>query len=450
MKRKIALALVTAMITASMTACGSATATSEGAAKTESGTADASEAAASDTTIKMITWSNEGTVNALKKLNEKFKTETGITVELTEVPSTDYESLLNTRLAANDVDIFCYTTDSRAFAQPVVDWAPTEQLTWESIITGGNALDLSGYEWTKNWSTGAEACRYNDGIYGIATGMTLMNGVFYNKKLFDENGWTEPQTWDEFIDLCEKIKAAGMTPMTVGGGDTWPVQMTSNAIVYTVEEGGEEALAEGLWKGTRTYTDEKSMKVYDRENTFLSYMEDGYMGVAYSDVPARFVAGKAAMLYDGSWNAAQIESVDPNFECGYFALPGDTKANFCGKYDLTFGINAHSAQTEAAAKWLEFFSKPENYTAYINTNGFIPTMANIQSDNRFLQILGSRVDTAERTYECYNRVPTNVGTYGSYDPTNLAVAGGEFANTADLAAAAQADWDAAVSTATAN
>ena len=453
MKRKIALLMATTMVVASLAGCGSTdnsgSAATDTATETEAADADASVAAATGETIKMITWSNEGTVNALKELNAKFEAETGIAVELTEVPSTDYESLLNTRLAANDVDIFCYTTDSRAFAQPVVDWAPTEQLTWESIITGGNALDLSGYDWINNWSTGATSCEYNGGIYGIATGMTLMNGIFYNKAMFEENGWTEPQTWDEFIALCDAIAATGVAPLTAGGGDTWPVQMISNAIVYTVEEGNEAELAEGLWKGTRTYTDEKSMKVFEREIQILSYMEEGYMGVAYSDVPARFVAGKAAMLYDGSWNAAQIESVDPSFDYGYFALPGDTRANFSGKYDLTFGVNANSANTEAAAKWLEFFSQPENYTTYVNTNGFIPTMGGIETDNRFLQILGSRVDTAERTYECYNRVPTNVGTYGSYDPTNLAITGGEFENAADLAAAAQADWDAAISSASA-
>lgn len=453
MKRKIAFALATSMVVASLAGCGQtaevATDNNDASASTEAASEEGETAAAEGTTIKMITWSNAGTVDALKELNQKFQDETGIAVELTEVPSTDYESLLNTRLAANDVDIFCYTTDSRAFAQPVVEWAPTEQLTWESIITGGNAVDLSGYDWINNWSTGAEACRYNDGIYGIATGMTIMNGIFYNKAMFEENGWTEPQSWDEFIALCDTIAAAGITPLTVGGGDTWPVQMISNAVVYTVEEGKEAELAEGLWKGTRTYTDEKSMKVYERENQILSYMEDGFMGVAYSDVPARFVAGKAAMLYDGSWNAAQIESVDASFDYGYFALPGDTRVNFSGKYDLTFGINANSACVDAAAKWLEFFSQPENYTVYVNTNGFIPTMSGIETDNRFLQILGDRVDTAERTYECYNRVPTNVGTYGSYDPTNLAITGGEFYSVADLAQAAQADWDAAVSTATA-
>ena len=116
MKKAVVFLLTSAMVLTSLAGCGT---TNGQSANGESGAAGADGAGK---TIKMITWSNAGTVDALKELNEKFKAETGITVELTEVPSSDYESLLNTRLAANDVDIFCYTTDSRAFAQPVVDW----------------------------------------------------------------------------------------------------------------------------------------------------------------------------------------------------------------------------------------------------------------------------------------------------------------------------------------
>ena len=275
--------------------------------------------------------------------------------------------------------------------------------------------------------------------------MTIMNGIFYNKQMFADNGWTEPTTWDEFIELCEKIKAAGIAPLTLGGGDTWPCQMSADAIVHTVEQGNEKDLSEALWTGKRTYTDETSLKVFDREMEFLSYMEDGFMGIAYSDVPARLVAGKAAMLYDGSWNAAQIESVDPEFDYGYFALPGDDVHNFVGKFDLTFGINAKSAMTEEAAKWLEFFSQAENYTTFVNSNGFVPTMSNIQSTNRFLQVLGDRCDDIDRTYECYNRIPTNVGVLGSYDPINLKLAGGEYEDSLSRGEAAQKDWDIAVS-----
>ena len=39
---------------------------------------------------------------------------------------------------------------------------------------------------------------------------------FYNKDLFEQAGITEePKTWDEFKDVCQKLKDAGITPMTM-------------------------------------------------------------------------------------------------------------------------------------------------------------------------------------------------------------------------------------------
>lgn len=395
-------------------------------------------------TIKLITWENSSTVDALKVINEKFYAETGIMVELETVESPEYDTFLNKKMEEGDVDIFCYTTDSKAFAQPVVDWAPSEELTWESIITQGKALDLTGNDFLNGWDTGAEACRYKDGIYGIATGMTIMNGIFYNKKMFDKYGWQEPRTWDEFVKLCEDIRAAGIAPLTVGGGDVWPVQMITNAIVDSVEEGNVANLSEELWNGTRTYTDEKSMEIYKREQQILTFMEPNYLSLSYAEAPSRFVKGDVAMLYDGSWNAAEIEKADPEFEYDYFAIPGNTRHCFTGKYDLTFGINAESAKTEAALKWLEYFSNPEIYTIFIDGNGFVPTMSWISTSNNFLMLINDRLKDADRTFECYNRVPTNMGPYGTYDLINYSLAGGVFDTPEEFAEAAQADWDEAM------
>ena len=432
--------LVVLLLIANLIVCTGCNVTKTGNQKDSSKTSEASGEA-----IKMITWANDGTIEALNKVNEQFYEKTGIEVELSYVDSPDYEEYLKEKIAANDVDIFCYTSDSKAFAQPVVDWAPSEMLTWEEIIDSGNAMDISGYDFINNWTTGADACRYKDGIYGIATGMTIMNGMFYNKAMFEENGWSEPKTWKEFISLCEEIKAKGITPITVGGADTWPVQMLTNAVVDSVVEGESEDLTKGLWTGSRKFTDETSMEIYNREYQILSYMEDNYLNVKYDEAPAHFAEGNIAMFYSGSWNSFEIEQANPDFDYDYFAIPGDTKHNFTGKYDLTFGINAKSNKTELAVKWLEYFSTPDVYTTYIDCNGFIPTMSWISTSNSFLIKIDDKLKDANRTYECYNRIPTNNKPYGTYDLINYSIAGGVFDTPEQFAEAAQKDWEESIS-----
>ena len=47
-----------------------------------------------------------------------------------------------------------------------------------------------------------------DGIYGVPY-IANAAGMLYNKDMFAEKGWDIPETWDEFIALCEEIKAEG-------------------------------------------------------------------------------------------------------------------------------------------------------------------------------------------------------------------------------------------------
>src|SRR5215204_5236599 len=62
-------------------------------------------------------------------------------------------------------------------------------------------------------------------IYAVPANIHRGNVVFYNKKVFTDNGITAPTTWEEFLSASEKIKAAGVAPLAVGGKDTWAVTM---------------------------------------------------------------------------------------------------------------------------------------------------------------------------------------------------------------------------------
>ena len=62
-----------------------------------------------------------------------------------------------------------------------------------------------------------ELCRsyYEDGkLYEIPYQLKA-NLYLYNKDLFDQAGVTAvPTNWDEFLDVCQKLKDAGITPLT--------------------------------------------------------------------------------------------------------------------------------------------------------------------------------------------------------------------------------------------
>ena len=46
--------------------------------------------------------------------------------------------------------------------------------------------------------------------------------LWYNREIFAEHGVGPPATYAEFVATCEKLKAAGVTPLALGNSDCWP------------------------------------------------------------------------------------------------------------------------------------------------------------------------------------------------------------------------------------
>lgn len=405
------------------------------------------------TTLKIITWTNTGSIDALKAFNEKFMERyPDVVVELTDVDTNQYPTLYRTRLQAGDVDIVSQIGTESPFVLEQVDWAPSEMPEWQSSCEAGVFADLTNEPWVQNYTTGAKAGTYKDKVYAIATGANVVNGVFYNKQIFADLGLEEPQTWDEFVNICNTLQENGIAPMTVGMADGWPYQMVMADMIVGTVENDYDAFARQLWEGERTFTDETSMEIYNRIDFMNQNFEDGYQSVDYTSAIGRFVAGKVAMLPDGSWSAVSMG--DAEFEIGYFPMP-DTNAEdtrFEGKYDLYLSVVEDSPNKEAAMNWMAMFSEEENYTEFANTTGFVPTM-DVEVDNEFTNELLTRIDDLPLVYEYFYRAPSGVGEYAAgygFNGQYLSTAGGSIETVDELAQLTQTDFDNGVKAVTGN
>ncbi|MFC7184514.1 ABC transporter substrate-binding protein, partial [Kitasatospora paranensis] len=61
--------------------------------------------------------------------------------------------------------------------------------------------------------------------YGIPMRGTQPVLLFNNKKVLADAGLTEPKTWDDLLNAVRVLKAKGVTPIALGGGDQWPTLM---------------------------------------------------------------------------------------------------------------------------------------------------------------------------------------------------------------------------------
>jgi multiple sugar transport system substrate-binding protein len=122
---------------------------------------------------------------------------------------------------------------------------------WKDAIKAGDvSADLQ-----KQFQVGGKT-------YGIPNGVSFWP-MFYNKKVFADNNLTVPKTWAEFINICDTLKAKGITPLAASVDGAWPafiwfeqllisqdpklyLDLTSNKIKYTDPK--VKAVLE-IWKG---------------------------------------------------------------------------------------------------------------------------------------------------------------------------------------------------------
>lgn len=82
-------------------------------------------------------------------------------------------------------------------------------------------LDLNDFleeSGLKDQFTNLEMFTFNDSVYGLPLN-GYVEGIFYNKEIFEQAGVEVPETFDDLVQAVEKLKAAGYTPMALANKD---------------------------------------------------------------------------------------------------------------------------------------------------------------------------------------------------------------------------------------
>jgi alpha-glucoside transport system substrate-binding protein len=104
--------------------------------------------------------------------------------------------------------------------------------TVQEVAAAGQAISLEelGFDVGELEDTFGEHLlslgEYEGEHYGLPTNVNLKSMIWYAKPAFDEEGYEEPETWDELIELSDQMVADGHTPWCVGFEDGaasgWP------------------------------------------------------------------------------------------------------------------------------------------------------------------------------------------------------------------------------------
>ena len=373
--------------------------------------------ARAQTTLRVLIHQNPPMVDFMNTFNTKFmEKHPEITIDMAVVGSGDLATVTQTRLAANDIDVidqFGFANSAQPYMKNVTP------PNWQASIDAGLLMDLTGQPFLANYAPNsiADAGTYKDKVYAINLGRVIYSGIYYNKDMFTANNVAIPTTWAELVKACETFKAANIPCMTAGGADGWPIFVGAYGLLGSLFP-DQAAYVEGLWTGTIKFNDEKSLEMWTKMKTYAQDMiEPGASGIASDAAPGRFASGAVAMFSGGSWYAAAIETAKPEFQWGYIPFPGSDKAEdnkyVFGKYDQGWAIAAATPNKDAALLYLSDFSDKDNYQAFANAVGFIPTQPTATLDTQIGKEVAPYLENFRVGYEQYWVAPTGAGQWAS-------------------------------------
>lgn len=225
--------------------------------------------------------------------------------------------------------------------------------------------------------------KFDGNVYAVPLGGENTNGIIYNKKYFDENGFTEPATYDEFITLCQAIKDKGdMAPLVVGGQDIWHMGFWYHKAYNDQVLSQDPDFIKHCYDGSKDFSDPAIKATFEEMKTIMQYAQDGWTSTPDAQITTFLVSDMAAMMYSGTHMFSQIAQADPDFEMGWFAVPSpDGKTRLVGGA----GVGGLSISSEAAKDpdkkaageaFIKFFYEPENYKVYCEKLSAIPATVN--------------------------------------------------------------------------
>lgn len=221
--------------------------------------------------------------------------------------------------------------------------------------------------------------------YGVPMRGTQPVMLFDNKKVLDEAGVEQPKTLDDLVAAVPKLKAAGVTPIALGGGDQWPTLMWFEYIYDRVA--GPEVLTKALAGDKDVWASADSKKAL---STIKDLVDSGAFGKNYDSVkytdggsPALLAKGKAGFELMGSWYFSQQQDQAPKFaksDLEYTTFPtvaggkGDVK-NLVGNTNNYYSVLKKAKHPEAIAKFLELMYSDHFINAQLAI-GNLPTTTN--------------------------------------------------------------------------
>lgn len=311
----------------------------------------------------------EGTLEEI--IQDFEKSHPDIDVQMTSVP--DAGTVLKTRMLSGDVP-------------DVINLYP-QNIDFQEWANAGFFYDMTSQDYLDNLKNQyADKYAINGKVYNVPLTANV-SGIYYNKTKFEALGLKAPETWDEFVQLVDDIKAASETPFAIAGTEGWTLNGYHQLSLITTT-GSADAANEYL-----RYSQPNSISADDdilkADAAKLDLLADegnqqaNWKGASYNDAIVAFTSEDALMTTNGSWALAAMRQQESTFEISTFAFPGEEPGQSAtvGAGDFALSIAAETENLEAAETFVAYMTTPEPMQKYYDVDGSPVAVIGVEEDS---------------------------------------------------------------------
>ncbi len=301
----------------------------------------------------LIGSSGDAETNAVKSAAAAWASSTGNTATVT--PAQDIGQQLGQAFAGGTPPDVFYVDASR-FA----DYASVGALEPYASRVSGGVDDF--------YPSLRETFTFQGQLYCIPKDFSTL-ALQINTDLWARAGLTEadyPTTWDQLTSVSQKLKAAKITPFTIGDTRDRIGAFMVAAGGWIVSPDGKQATADTpqnlqalqyvqtLLKG--------GLAVYPKQ------VDTGWGGEAFGK-------GKVAMAMEGNWIKGALQNDFPNVKYVVRPMPAGPSGMGTLSFTQCWGISAKSQYKDQAIKFVEAMTTADQQIAFAKAFGVMPSRA---------------------------------------------------------------------------
>lgn len=166
-------------------------------------------------------------------------------------------------------------------------------------------------------------------LWGVPRTSFILH-MWHNRRLLADNRIDVPETWEQLLDACRALSSKGVTPIAFGNGgqDQWTATHWFDTLLY--QYGGARAAVDATYGlDGASWSDPAFVEAATRLKELIDAdcFPRGLAGINYSQMTSLFLRGDAAMIFTGTWFAADVEASKDKLDVGVFPLPDGPDAS---------------------------------------------------------------------------------------------------------------------------